>query len=323
MNKGRETILVTGGAGFIGSHLVDRLLEKEFFVISVDNFFSNYSKPLKKQNIVRHFDYKNFRLEINDIRSINVLERVFRKYHISRIIHLAALTGVRNSVANPLLYQQVNIGGTYNLLYLAKKFSVKQFIFASSSSVYGNAQLPFDEKSPATEPLSPYAATKRSGELACYSFHMFYRLPVTILRLFSVYGPRGRPDMAPYLFTHAIDHNKTILQFGSGIASRDWTYISDIIDGIYLTIKHLKPYAVYNLGSMQPVPLHKLIRTIEKVYGKRAKIKKTLPRKEESKITFANNTLAKRELGWSPKVKFEQGIKEFIVWYKQNANRLK
>lgn len=318
MKKTSETILVTGGAGFIGSHLVDRLLSLGYFVLAVDNFQGPYPARYKYENISAQLKNKRYHLAKVDIRSRNTVEQLFSTYTIDRIIHLAARAGVRASLMNPHIYQDVNIAGTYNLLFLAKKFATKQFIFTSSSSIYGNAPVPFKETLSVKKPLSIYAATKQSGELACYAFHTLYGIPVTILRLFSVYGPRGRPDMAPYLFTESILQGKLIHQFGSGEAKRDWTYINDIVEGFIFALDKPKPFEIFNLGNSKPVSLSALLTCIEDSCQKKALIKRLPRRPEEGKITYASIDKARALLGWSPKVQFEKGIEKFVHWYKKN-----
>lgn len=298
--------------------MIDRLLLLGFAIVNIDNLNDTYDPDIKRRNIVRHYDYKNYQLKKIDVRSAISLEQVFRQHQIDRIIHLAALTGVRNSIVNPLPYQEVNIGGTYNLLELAKKYAIKQFIIASSSSIYGNAKTPFVEDEPAILPLSPYAATKRSAELICWTYHILHQLPVTILRLFSVYGARGRPDMAPYLFTKSILGGSSIEQFGNGTSARDWTYIDDIIEGFVLSIEHPQPFSILNLGSSKPTALSEFIKILEKSCEKKAIIKTLKPRAEESRITYAKINRARAVLGWKPKTSFEKGMQLFVQWYKSS-----
>lgn len=312
-----KTIVITGGAGFIGSHLVDRLLKNNHFVVNIDSFDNFYPKKYKLQNIQNAKKNKNYRLYEVDIRKINALKGIFKKYSpIYSFIHLAARAGVRPSIQNPLLYQKINIEGTYNLLSIATKHDIRQLTFASSSSVYGNSKIPFSEDKFNLSPISPYGATKLAGEQICFTFHQLYKIPTTILRLFSVYGPRGRPDMAPYLFTQSLFNNKPIKQFGDGSSSRDWTYIDDIVSGIKRAIERPCQYEIINLGNSHPIKLNKLLNTIEKITKKKFH-KIYLPkRKEEPDITFASIRKAKQLLDWEPKTEFTEGMKLFIKWFK-------
>ncbi len=311
-----KTIVVTGAAGFIGSHLSEQLLKLGHKIIAIDNFDPFYPAIYKRANINNLLKYKRFIFIETDIRKIKHIRNIVKKYQpIDSLIHLAARPGVRPSINKPLVYQKINIEGTYNLLFLSGRFKVKQFIFASSSSVYGNAPVPFSENQTNLSPLSPYGTTKLAGEQACYIFHKLYKLPVTILRFFSVYGPKGRPDMAPYLFTNAIHNNKLIHQYGDGTSSRDWTYIDDIVEGILLSIKNPFDFEIINLGGNTPISLSKLILTIEKNNSKKLKIKILPVRLGEGKITYADITKAKKLLKWRPKISFDEGMNRFNKWY--------
>lgn len=315
--KKAETILVTGGAGFIGSHFVSKLLRWGYEVVCVDNFVPTYDPQYKRENIRDHLRSKNYKLYELDICSLPKLDQIFKKRRIDKVVHFAARTGVRASIIDPLIYAQINIAGTYNLLSLSRTHNVKKFILISSSSIYGNGPTPFTEDQSAIKPLSPYAATKRSAELACFSFYKAYGLPITILRLFSVYGPGGRPDMAPYIFTDAILSGKAITRFGDGRTARDWTYIDDIIAGIYQTLDDRVHFATYNLGSNHPISLSDLIKLIEKTCGKKARVHHAPSRAEESQITYANIALAKKNLDWQPQITINEGLKKFIAWFKR------
>jgi UDP-glucuronate 4-epimerase len=254
-----------------------------------------------------------------DICNLNALEKVFQKHKFDVVVHLAAKAGVRTSIKYPKKYLDVNVRGTLNLLKLAVDCGVSKFIFGSSSSVYGNQKkLPFSETDSCGFPISPYAVSKRSAELLCYTYHHLYRLPVMILRFFTVYGPRNRPDMAIYQFVEALFQNKPIIQFGEGNSSRDYTYIDDIIRGIIKAIEYspLK-FEIINLGSSHPIKLNQVIATLEKLTGKKANIKKLPPQPGDVMITFANIKKAKSLLAWQPKVSFEEGLKNFINWYRK------
>lgn len=313
-----KTVLITGGAGFIGSHLADKLLSLDYRVICIDNLDKFYPQSFKLENIREAKKNKNYFFYNFDIQNNNNLTRVFRKHPgLYSVVHLAAKAGVRPSIEKPVLYEKINIGGTYKLLGIVSQLKIRQFVFASSSSIYGNAKVPFSEEDKLISPLSPYGATKLAGEQACCVFHRLFGIPVTILRFFSVYGPRGRPDMAPYLFTEKAYLNKQIKQFGDGNSARDWTYIDDIVDGIVKVIKHPSDYEVINLGGNKPVRLITLLQTIEHLTAKKLK-KSIFPlRLEEPKITYADISKAKKILGWKPKTGFEKGMQKFIKWYKE------
>lgn len=315
------TILLTGCAGFIGSNLLDRLLADGYRVIGVDDFNDYYSPDQKRKNIAPNFENKNFTLIKSDINNltINSLQSVGAPRNdekIDTIIHLAARAGVRASIKEPLLYEKVNVAGTLHLLELAKKLRVKQFIFGGSSSVYGNnTPAPFQEDSPCDQPISPYAATKRAAELLCYTYHKLYKLPVTILRFFTVYGPRNRPDMAAFKFVDAIARVRPIDIYGSG-TSRDYTYIGDIVNGIMAALKLNNPqFNIMNLGNSSPVPLPEFIKTIESTVGKKAILRpKPLPAGDVN-ATFADISRAKKILGWSPSTPLSTGLQKLWKWY--------
>lgn len=314
-------ILVTGNAGFIGSHLTDNLVKRGNSVIGVDNFNDFYSPKFKEKNIFGFKLKKNFKQYRQNITNITDLERVFEENQIDTVVHLAARAGVRASIVNPRLYQQVNVGGTLNLLELARKFKSKQFIFGSSSSVYGNQKkTPFSETDPVNQPVSPYAATKKAGEMLSYSYSYLHEIKMTVLRFFTVYGPRGRPDMAPYIFTKAISERAPIIRYGNGSSRRDYTYVDDIVKGIVRAIDKPFKFEVINLGSNQPVKLNDFIKTIEKLTGKKAKIRQQPRNPADVKQTFAEIKKAKRLLNWQPEVDLEKGMKQFIDWYGKRKN---
>lgn len=313
-----DKILITGGAGFIGSHLADKLLVKNFQVISVDSFDNYYLKKFKLANIQTTKKNNNYSFYHCDIRS-SMFKKILKKYSpFYCVIHLAARAGVRPSLIHPALYERNNIGGTYELLQSISSCKIRQLIFASSSSVYGNGNIPFSESEPVLRPVSVYGATKLAGEQICDIYHRMYNIPTTILRFFSVYGPRGRPDMAPYLFVKALYNQQTIKQFGDGSSMRDWTYIDDIIDGIVRAIKNSGKFQIINLGGNKPVKLATLLDTIEDITGKKFN-KINLPKRlDEPAITFADIRKAKKLLHWEPRIKFTEGMSAFINWYKTN-----
>lgn len=246
-------ILVTGGAGFIGSHLVERLLSAGEQVVVIDNFNDFYPPAYKKENISGVLGNPHLALYETDIGNTASCREIFEKHGIEKIVHLAAYAGVRPSIERPLLYEEVNGRGTLNLLELSRIYKVKQFIFGSSSSVYGNnKKIPFSEDDPVNEPISPYAATKRAGELYCYNYHHLYKVPVTCLRFFTVYGPRQRPDLAIRKFTELIDHDQQIPMYGDGTTQRDYTFVSDIIDGVVAAVNRQFDFEIINLGNSAP-----------------------------------------------------------------------
>ncbi len=313
-----STTLVTGGAGFIGSHLCKHLLKEGNYVICFDNFDSFYDPNIKIKNvegIKKHFP-DQFELFTGDIRNRDHLIEVFKKNRIDLIIHLAARAGVRPSIEQPLLYQDVNIRGTIVLLEICKEYGVKDLIFASSSSVYGeNQRVPFSEDDLDIQPISPCGATKRAGELLCYSYHHLYRVNIACLRIFTAYGPRQRPEMAIHKFTCLIDRGEKISIYGDGSSRRDYTYIDDLIEGILAVIHHHKGFEIYNLGESQTTSLKELVQLIEEALGKKADVEMLEHQPGDVSITYANITKAKQRLGYQPKVNMKEGIKRFVKWY--------
>jgi UDP-glucuronate 4-epimerase len=309
--------LITGGAGFIGSHLTDRLLEDKHSVICLDNFDSYYDPQIKRKNIEHNLENPNFKLVEVDVRDKKALTKVFKENNIKKIVHLAARVGVRPSIKDPMLYEDVNIRGTLNLLELCREFEVENFIFGSSSSVYGNIKkIPFSEDD-VPKPISPYGASKRSAELLCHVYSSLYSIPITCLRFFTVYGPRQRPDMAIYKFTKLIDQGKEVQIYGDGTSKRDYTYIDDIVSGIINTLEREFSFEVFNLGSSKTVELKELISLIEKELGKKAKIRKLPAQPGDMPITCADISKARKLLNYNPRFSFEEGIKTFIKWYKK------
>ncbi len=313
-------ILVTGGAGFIGSHLCERLLREGDHVICFDNFDNYYDPNIKIKNVeeIRKNFPDRFELFTGDIRNRDHLIEVFKENRMDLIVHLAARAGVRPSIEQPLLYQDVNIKGTIVLLEVCKEHGVKDFIFASSSSVYGeNQRVPFSEDDLDIQPISPYGATKRAGELLCYSYHHLYRFNIACLRIFTAYGPRQRPEMAIHKFTRLIDRGEKASIYGDGSSRRDYTYIDDLIEGILAIIRHHKGFEIYNLGESRTTSLKELVRLIEEALGKKATVEMTEHQPGDVSITYANITKAKRMLGYRPKVDMKEGIKRFVEWYKE------
>jgi len=313
-----KNYLVTGGAGFIGSHLVDSLLSEGNNVITVDNFDEFYDKEVKLNNISSALTFDTFQLIEGDIRDKNLLDELFNNNHIDIVVHLAAKAGVRPSIENTVEYFDVNMNGTLNILEAMKKFDVKNMIFASSSSVYGNnKKVPFSESDIVDYPISPYAATKKSGELLCHTYHHLYDFKINCLRFFTVYGPRQRPDLAIHKFSKKILNDETIPMFGDGTTKRDYTYIDDIIQGIKLAIENLNGYEVFNLGESRTIMLKELIALIEKEIGKKANIEKLPLQPGDVEQTYADISKAKEMLGYNPQYDIEEGMKNFINWLKK------
>jgi len=314
-----KNILVTGGAGFIGSHLCERLLKDGYHVICVDNFDSFYDPNIKIKNVeemVKEFP-QWFELITGDIRNHEHLTEVFKKNRFDFVIHLAARAGVRPSIEQPLLYEDVNVRGTIALLEACKEYGIKDFIFASSSSVYGeNQRVPFSEEDLDIQPISPYGATKRAGELLCYSYHHLYEMNIACLRIFTAYGPRQRPEMAIHKFTRLVDRGEKIPIYGDGSSRRDYTYIDDLIEGIIAVIQRHRGFEIYNLGESQTTTLKELIHLIEEALGKKANVEMLESQPGDVSVTYADISKAKRMLGYQPKVKIEEGIKRFVEWYK-------
>ncbi len=309
-------VLVTGGAGFIGSHLTERLLANQDAVICLDNFNDFYDPGIKRENIIDFMDNSRFHLFEGDIRDSDLVEKIFRDYSPDAVVHLAAMAGVRPSIEDPLLYNDVNVNGTCVLLEAARKYPVSNFLFGSSSSVYGARDtVPFSEKEEVTRTISPYAATKVAGEILCYTYHHLYNIPLTCLRFFTVYGPRQRPEMAIHLFARLIRDEEAVPIFGDGSSRRDYTYIDDIIDGVLRSIERPFGYEIINLGESQTVALMELVTLLEEGLGKKAKLKILPDQPGDVPVTFADVSRARELLGYEPSISIEKGIKKFVEWF--------
>ena len=313
-------ILVTGGAGFIGSHLVDSLLADGVEVTVLDNFDSFYDRQVKERNIREHRIHQRYRLIEGDLRDAESLnEQLTARFDV--IVHLAAMAGVRPSIERPLTYQDVNVRGTQNLLEIARRQKIPHFVFASSSSVYGvNPRVPWSEDDYVLQPISPYASTKVSGELLGHVYSHLYGFRFIALRFFTVYGPRQRPDLAIHKFAHLIGSGRPIPVFGDGSTRRDYTYIDDIVAGIRGAIRYDRsPYEVINLGNNATVTLIEMVHTIEEALGKRATIDWKPDQPGDVPQTWASVAKARDLLGYEPRTPFKEGIRRFAEWFQQTS----
>ncbi|OGD32173.1 epimerase, partial [Candidatus Atribacteria bacterium RBG_16_35_8] len=302
-------ILVTGGAGFIGSHLCERLIGLGSNVICIDNFDDFYDPRIKESNILGIAASKYFKLYRSDITDLPRIEKIFSENKIEMAIHLAARAGVRPSIQNPLLYERVNILGTMNILECCKKYKISKLIFASSSSVYGgNKKLPFSEEDNVDHPVSPYAATKKACELICYTYYDLYNIAIYCFRFFTVYGPRQRPEMAIHKFTRLILSGKEIEIYGDGSSSRDYTYIDDVISGIVNSLDRLKGFEVINLGNSKTVKLIDLVRMIEDLTEKKAHLRFTESQPGDVFATYADIGKAEKMLKYFPETNIKEGL---------------
>ena len=314
----KMNILVTGSAGFIGSHCCEKLLKSSHNVIGIDSLNNFYNPALKKQNIHDLKIYPNFQFYEANILEEEKLKRCFEENSIDAVIHLAAYAGVRPSIQNPTLYYQENIMATLSLIEQCKKHHIKRFLFASSSSVYGNNEkVPFSEKDPVDHPISPYAATKKAGELMCYNAHHLYGIEMACIRFFTVYGPRQRPEMAIHKFTDMITKNEEIPVFNHGNCLRDYTYIDDIIQGIEKILYSEKlTFDIVNLGESKTISTLNLIKCIEQNLAQKAKLNLLPAQPGDVEKTFADISHAKDNYDYNPQFNIENGIKQFIAWYK-------
>ena len=318
-----RNILVTGGAGFIGSHLVDHLLAGGGWRVTVvDDFNDFYAPALKRANVGRHVDDERFRLAEADIRDRAALERVFDGAEFDCVVHLAARAGVRPSLSEPLLYVETYVTGTLHLLELARAHRVSQFVFGSSSSVYGvNAKVPFAEEDPIRQPISPYAATKAAGEHLCHAYSHLYGVRCVALRFFTVYGPRQRPDLAIHKFARLISEGRPIPVFGDGTTRRDYTYVDDIIAGVRAAMDYdASAFEAINLGESRTVELRELIALLEKELGREAVIDRQPAQPGDVPQTFADISKARRLLGYDPRTQIEDGLRRFVEWFNSTRN---
>lgn len=309
-------VLVTGGAGFIGSHLVERLLEHGHHVSVLDDFNDFYDPALKRENLTAVQGRGDLTINVGDIRNRQLVMEVIAREKPEAIAHLAARAGVGPSLREPELYLEVNVGGTYAVLEAARQAGIGHFVFASSSSVYGNdSPTPFQEEAAADRPISPYGATKRMGEVLAYSFHGLYGMPVTMLRLFTAYGARCRPDLAVHKFSRLMVNGQPIPVYGNGRARRDFTYVNDLVEGLVKAVERPRGFEVINLGYGRPITVLKLISLLENRLGARAKIEFQPPQPGDVDITYASIDRAKQLLDWQPTTPIEHGLDLWCQWF--------
>jgi len=318
----KETILVTGGSGFIGSHLCEKLVDMGLETINLDNFYNNYDPAIKEKNIASLLDNPLYYLYRGDIRDNSILDRIFTTHSIGAIIHLAAMAGVRQSLAKPRDYISVDIEGTVNLLEYAVKYQIKQFLFGSSSSVYGNNPAPFKESDRLERPLSPYAAAKISGEMFCRVYHQLYGLSITCLRFFTVYGPRQRPEMAIHQFIKRIDLDLKVPLFGTGDSERDYTYIDDIIQGIIGALEVSYPFEIFNLGNSKMISLLELVKLIGQTMGKQPRFVQLPVQMGDAPRTWADLSHSNQVLGYQPKIDIVEGVMRFANWHRSQNSQV-
>lgn len=320
-----KTYFITGGAGFIGSTLSEKLLNDGNKVVVIDNFCDFYNPKIKENNIKNFKDKENYKIYKEDIRNRDAIKKIFDENKIDVVINLAAMAGVRPSIENPVLYQEVNCLGLQNILEEMKLHNIKNGVLASSSSVYGNCkEVPFKEEMIVDYAISPYAATKKANEVMAHVYHKLYNFNIIMLRFFTVYGPKQRPDLAINKFTRLMLEDKEIPMFGDGSTSRDYTYIDDIVDGIIKSCKYVEEnenvYEILNLGNSSPISLKEMIQTIADSLNIVPKINQLPMQPGDVDRTYADISKAKRLINYSPKTSFKDGINKFVLWYKENRN---
>jgi UDP-glucuronate 4-epimerase len=316
-------ILVTGGAGFIGSHLTRRLLARGDRVTVLDDFNDFYDPARKRENVASFLARPGYRLVEGDIRDEAKVDRLYAEGRFDAVVHLAARAGVRPSLNEPILYEDVNCIGTLRLLEAARRHGPKTFIFGSSSSVYGiNEKVPFSEADEVNQPISPYATTKRTGELLCYNYHHLYGFRVACLRFFTVFGPGQRPEMAIHKFTDLLWRDRAVPVFGDGGSRRDYTYVDDIVDGLTAALDLAPGFEILNLGGAETTSLRDLVLWIAEELAVKPRIDYLPAQPGDVPITYADVSKAARILGYSPKVPIREGLRRFVSWYRERAERL-
>ncbi|WP_022847199.1 GDP-mannose 4,6-dehydratase [Desulfurobacterium sp. TC5-1] len=319
MNK----VLLTGVAGFIGFKTAQMLVERGYEVVGIDNMNDYYDVKVKEYRLKQLERYSNFKFYKLDIENLEALEILFKDHSFDGVINLAARAGVRYSIVDPFIYVTTNTLGTTNLLELMHRYGVKKFVLASTSSLYAGQKMPFTEDLPVNTPISPYAASKKGAEAMAYTYHHLYKIDVTVLRYFTVYGPAGRPDMSVFRFIKWIEEGTPITIFGDGTQERDFTYVDDIAEGTIKALETETGYEIINLGGNKPYKLNYMIGLIEKFTGKTAKKVYKEFHRADMKATWANIEKARKLLKWQPKVSLEEGIRRTVKWHKENAKWLK
>ena len=315
-------VIVTGGAGFIGSHVVDALLARGESVVCIDEFNDYYDPRIKRHNLRGALRSERFRLVEGDLGDEAVLTETFRE-NPDALVHLAARAGVRPSLEEPALYYRVNCEGSAKLLEACRAAGVSRVVFASSSSVYGgNTKVPFHEDDPVERPVSPYAASKRAGELLCHTYHHLYGMHTSCLRFFTVYGPRQRPEMAIHKFTRLLTAGKPIPLFGDGSSSRDYTYVDDIVDGVVRALDRPNGFRIYNLGESRTVTLRELTEKLAAALGVELRADRQPAQPGDVDTTYADVSRAREELGYAPSVPIEEGLERFVAWYREMRDEL-
>jgi UDP-glucuronate 4-epimerase len=321
--KSFQRVLVTGAAGFIGSSLVDCLLAEGKEVIGLDNFDPYYSPAIKRRNIQAASAHPSFRMIEGDILDRELLARLFKDHDFDVVVHLAALAGVRPSIANPAAYFKNNVDGTMNLLEMVRLNPGQRFVMASSSSVYGNlVDAPFAEDNETAQPVSPYAASKKTGEVLAHCYHHLHGVPITLLRFFTVYGPRQRPEMAIAKFIKLIRAGKPITMFGDGTSARDYTFVADIVAGIYRSMERCSSYSIYNLGNSSPVSLKEMIAAVGRTCGSEPRVETKGDQPGDVQLTCADISRASNELGYAPQTPLEEGLRTYLAWLDAEAKAL-
>ena len=328
MSRRSQRVLLTGGAGFIGSHVAEALLRRGVQLWILDNLDEFYSPAWKKANLENIRRVGSFEFSQVDICDRGCLREALQRIRPEVVIHLAARAGVRPSIEQPHLYEQVNVAGTLNLLEICRQLPVRKFLFGSSSSVYGaTSQVPFSENQVELRPISVYAATKLAGEMLCYTYAHLFKLPVICLRFFTVYGPRQRPDLAIHKFTALIEAGKPVPIFGDASAGRDYTWVGDIVAGVMAAVDYEfqpvggVPFELFNLGNSHPVRLAEMVKSLERIIGKRAILEQNPAQPGDVPLTWADTSKACRSLGYRPAMRLEEGLERFVVWYRKIRTR--